>query len=267
MTNAQFGEFLKATAYQPKHPENFLRHWTDGKPPAGREDHPVVYVDLDDARAYAAWAGKRLPTEEEWQYAAQGPNALKYPWGNEMAAGRATAATRAGPRPSRHFLPGDPRSAATTCAATSGSGRKASAATGAPGSASSAAVRTSRPKARTGTSTAGAPVGFRHQVPADVARLGPLQHDWLPLRRGLGTVKKNTQNRATAISFVLVSRYNASVTTIRDEQRNDVGLDVLRSFFPSRGILRSCAFPISACLDAVAIFARRFWADGLLRLK
>jgi CspA family cold shock protein len=77
--------------------------------------------------------------------------------------------------------------------------------------------------------------------------------------------QKRHRNRATAISFVVVSRYNAGVTTIRDEQRNDVGLDVLRSFFPSRRILRSCAFPISACLDAVAIFAPRFWADGLLR--
>ena len=60
VTNVQFAEFLKATAYQPKHPENFLRHWTDGAPPAGKEDHPVVYVDLDDARAYADWAGKRV---------------------------------------------------------------------------------------------------------------------------------------------------------------------------------------------------------------
>jgi len=48
----------------------------------------VVYVDLEDARAYARWAGKRLLTEEEWQYAAQGPAALKYPWGNEMLPGR-----------------------------------------------------------------------------------------------------------------------------------------------------------------------------------
>jgi len=84
VTNAQYAEFLKATGYQPKHPENFLKHWKDAAPSSGMDHHPVVYVDLDDARAYAKWAGRRLPTEEEWQYAAQGPEGLRYPWGNEM---------------------------------------------------------------------------------------------------------------------------------------------------------------------------------------
>jgi len=87
VTNAQYAEFLKSANYHPRHPENFLKHWIDNAPPPGKEDHPVVYVDLDDARAYAKWAGKRLPTEEEWQYAAQGPDALKYPWGNEFKPG------------------------------------------------------------------------------------------------------------------------------------------------------------------------------------
>lgn len=84
VTNKQFQEFLIASSYTPKHTHKFLHHWSDGRPPSGKEDHPVVYVDLDDARAYAAWAGKRLPTEEEWQYAAQGTERFKYPWGNEM---------------------------------------------------------------------------------------------------------------------------------------------------------------------------------------
>ncbi len=69
VTNRQFQAFLQASGYQPKHAENFLKHWVNGAPPAGKEDFPVVYIDLDDARAYAAWAGKRLPTEEEWQVA------------------------------------------------------------------------------------------------------------------------------------------------------------------------------------------------------
>jgi formylglycine-generating enzyme required for sulfatase activity len=88
VTNAQFAEFLKTGRYRPAHRENFLNHWKNGMPPAGKEDHPVVYVDLDDARAYAQWAGKRLPTEEEWQYAAQGADGRKYSWGNAREAGR-----------------------------------------------------------------------------------------------------------------------------------------------------------------------------------
>ncbi len=86
ITNVQFGEFLAASGYRPKHRENFLRHWINGGPPPGKEDHPVVYVDLDDARAYARWAGKRLPTEGEWQFAAEGPQHTRYPWGARCVA-------------------------------------------------------------------------------------------------------------------------------------------------------------------------------------
>jgi formylglycine-generating enzyme required for sulfatase activity len=88
VTNAHFARFLREANYKPKQPENFLKHWVDGQPPTGKEDHPVVYVDLEDARAYAAWAGKRLPTEEEWQYAAGGPQGLAYPWGNRFDPAR-----------------------------------------------------------------------------------------------------------------------------------------------------------------------------------
>ncbi len=87
VTNAQFAEFLKATNYHPEHPENFLKHWNAGQPPTDKADHPVVWVDMDDARAYAAWAGKRLPTEEEWQSAAQGGDGREYPWGNGLRSG------------------------------------------------------------------------------------------------------------------------------------------------------------------------------------
>ena len=83
VTNAEFARFLKASGYRPRDGTKFLHHWVDGAPPAGKEDHPVVYVDLDDARAYAKWAGKRLPIEEEWQFAAQGADGRKFPWGNE----------------------------------------------------------------------------------------------------------------------------------------------------------------------------------------
>jgi hypothetical protein len=103
VTNAEYEEFLNASGYKPRHQDNFLKHWVDGKPPAGKEDHPVVYVDLTDARAYAQWAGKRLPTDAEWQYAAEGPKGLKYPWGDRMESDRvntgdATTSVRAFPK-------------------------------------------------------------------------------------------------------------------------------------------------------------------------
>lgn len=88
VTNADYARFLADTRYQPKDKENFLKHWRNGQAPPGLEDHPVVYVDLEDARAYARWAGKRLPTEEEWQYAAQGDDGRSYPWGNGWEPGR-----------------------------------------------------------------------------------------------------------------------------------------------------------------------------------
>jgi formylglycine-generating enzyme required for sulfatase activity len=103
VTNAQFAEFLKSSGYKPKHAENFLKHWINRQPPAGQEDHPVVYVDLDDARAYAKWAGKRLPKEEEWQFAAQGADGRKYPWGNGMEPGRANGGEIKGTTPVKAF--------------------------------------------------------------------------------------------------------------------------------------------------------------------
>ncbi|WIX77415.1 SUMF1/EgtB/PvdO family nonheme iron enzyme [Amycolatopsis carbonis] len=65
VTNAQFAEFLTATGYRPACAHRFLAHWIDGVP--GNPDEPVTFVDLDDARAYCAWRGGRLPTEDEWQ--------------------------------------------------------------------------------------------------------------------------------------------------------------------------------------------------------
>ena len=72
VSNADFHRFLHESGYRPGARHNLLRHWgKDGRPPPGREREPVVWIDLDDARAYAAWAGKRLPSEAEWQWAAE----------------------------------------------------------------------------------------------------------------------------------------------------------------------------------------------------
>lgn len=88
VTNAQFYEFTSATAYRPNDTCNFLKHWVNGKPARGSEKMPVVYVSYEDAQAYAKWAGKRLPTEMEWQYAAQTPDLRPWPWGDDKGVTR-----------------------------------------------------------------------------------------------------------------------------------------------------------------------------------
>ena len=83
VTNADFKKFLDATHYHPSDELNFLRDWKSGIYPDGWANKPVTWVSLEDARAYAHWAGKRLPREWEWQFAAQGADGRLYPWGNE----------------------------------------------------------------------------------------------------------------------------------------------------------------------------------------
>lgn len=80
VTNADYKKFLDATHYHPADTANFLKHWKKGQIPVGMEKFPVVYISYEDARQYAHWAGKRLPTELEWQYAAQTPSLNEWPW-------------------------------------------------------------------------------------------------------------------------------------------------------------------------------------------
>ncbi len=89
VTNDQYRKFAAATG-RPE-PQGFgfdgnrrvtdFRPWRDSR--FNKPDQPVVCVSWEDAAAYAAWAGKRLPTEAEWEKAARGPLALGFPWGND----------------------------------------------------------------------------------------------------------------------------------------------------------------------------------------
>ena len=82
VTNAQYARFVAATGHRPP------LDWKDGKIPDGELLHPVTMVSWFDARSYAAWAKKRLPTEAEWEKAARGPKGRRWPWGDSMDATR-----------------------------------------------------------------------------------------------------------------------------------------------------------------------------------
>jgi len=84
VTNAQYYEFITGSGYRPADTTHFLRHWQSGIFKQGQDKYPVVNVSLEDMMAYAKWAEKRLPTEAEWQMAAQGRDKRKWPWGDEF---------------------------------------------------------------------------------------------------------------------------------------------------------------------------------------
>lgn len=92
VTDAEYAVFLRATGYTPR--DGYRR-----APVAGADNLPAVHVSYHDAQAYAAWAGKRLPTEEEWAWAAGGGDARAWPWGDEEPDATRCAQPGAGPQP------------------------------------------------------------------------------------------------------------------------------------------------------------------------
>ncbi len=115
ITNAQYAAFVAATGHRPPdvdpatwagyrliHPyERTRRHaWRDGRPPPGREDHPVVLVSHADAGAFAAWLTEvtgriwRLPLETEWEKAVRGSDGRAFPWGGAWDPARVNSHDR-----------------------------------------------------------------------------------------------------------------------------------------------------------------------------
>ena len=83
VTVGDYRKFVEATGHRSP------RIWENNQYAKPSDDHPVIDVNWDDADSYCHWAGKRLPTEAEWEKAARGTDGRRWPWGNQWIAGAA----------------------------------------------------------------------------------------------------------------------------------------------------------------------------------
>jgi gamma-glutamyl hercynylcysteine S-oxide synthase len=85
VSKGEYAAWLNSTRWRPVRSQNWLADWevVGERPGAGSERQPVTWVSRDDAVAYCAHFGMRLPTSYEWQYAAQSGDGRKWPWGDE----------------------------------------------------------------------------------------------------------------------------------------------------------------------------------------
>jgi formylglycine-generating enzyme required for sulfatase activity len=86
VTVKDYAAFIHAAGHAPP------ATWKGGRHDASKDNNPVTFITHEDAEAYAKWAGKRLPTAEEWEKAARGPDGRVYPWGDEFDPYKAATA-------------------------------------------------------------------------------------------------------------------------------------------------------------------------------